>query len=175
MAASSSSPNLKLLIPREVLAAGVQSAASWIDEQQRGLAEPLLIIAILKSSICFVADLIRQIKSPFHLDFIRCSSYGMKGVQKGELQIQGIENLKLKGRRILLVDDMVDSGETLERAKEALLAGGASSVETLVLLSKSSTSVSFVVFEIPTQFVVGYGMDYKEELRGLPHLYTLEE
>ncbi len=175
MAVNSSSPNLKLLIPREVLAAGVQSAAGWIDAQQTEAVEPLLIVAILKSSICFVADLIRQIKTPFHLDFIRCSSYGMKGVHKGELQIQGIENLDLKGRRVLLVDDIVDSGETLQRAKEALLKGGASSVETLVLLSKNSSLASFVVFEIPDQFVVGYGMDYKEELRGLLHLYALQE
>ncbi len=173
MAANLSPPNLKLLIPRDVLAAGVRSAASWID--QTSTKEPLLIIAILKSSICFVADLIRCIQSPFHLDFIRCSSYGMKGAQKGELQIQGLESLNLKGRRVLLVDDIADSGETILRTKEALLEGGAASVETLVLLSKQSSAASFVVFQIPSQFVVGYGMDYKEELRGLPHLYTLQD
>jgi len=139
------------------------------------------IVAILKGSFVFVADLIRQLSGRgLHpvVDFIGISSYGAETVSCGAATLQGQLSLPVQGRRILLIDDILDTGVTLQAATRLLLDNGASEVRTCVLLDKPARRIvpiraDFVGFTIDNVFVVGYGLDYDNRYRHLPYLATL--
>lgn len=169
---------VKPLISKEQIASKIAEIAAEIDRDYADL--DLVIVMVLKGAICFAADLIRAITVPCDLQTVQCSSYGAKGVERGELTILGFDALDIVGRDVLLIDDIFDSGHTLFALGQALQGKKPNSLKTLVLLSRKTPSRTDFRpdrsgFSIGSEFVIGYGLDYKERFRGLPGIFTLEE
>ncbi|MFN2161652.1 MAG: hypoxanthine phosphoribosyltransferase [Candidatus Promineifilaceae bacterium] len=147
--------------------------ADYLDE------EDLLLICVLKGGYVFLADLSRSLNRPHQLDFMGISSYGKGTKSSGAVQI--IMDLKapITDRNVLIVEDIIDSGRTLEYMRQNLLARGPASLRICALLSKPSrreidVPVNYTGFEIPDEFVVGYGLDFAEEYRNLPYIAVLK-
>jgi hypoxanthine phosphoribosyltransferase len=165
------------LISEEEIREKVVALAKELNRHYAG--KQVTIVTILKGAVCFLADLMRELSFPFELEFVTCSSYGMRGTKPGELTLRGFDTLLLEGKTVLLLDDIYDSGKTLSTAATALKEQGAASVETVVLLRKKrqksvGIEPDFVCFDIEDHFVVGYGLDYKESGRGLKGIFTRE-
>ena len=164
---------LDVVFPAEVIAERLESLAQEIAGEQ---LEPLLVIAVLKGSFVFAADLIRALNRAGlepEVDFITLSSYRKNRVSRGSVDILRDVEMDVAGRNVLLVDDVLDSGRTLAFAKDLLSARGAKSIRTCVLLNKKTrravdVSADFRAFECADEFVVGYGMDVAHRYRELP-------
>ncbi|MBS0621295.1 MAG: hypoxanthine phosphoribosyltransferase [Verrucomicrobia bacterium] len=169
----------KELISEERIRKRVAEVASALDAHYQG--REITLVAILKGSICLASDLMRAMKTPCSLEFLRAESYGAAGTLRGELRISGLENLSVASKDLLLVDDIFDTGETLSQIAEALAALQPKSLLSLVLLSKepvkrkTSYRPDYTLFQIENHFVIGYGLDYKELYRGLPGIYQYTE
>lgn len=166
------------LIGKEQIASKISEIAAEIDKEYADL--DLVIVMVLKGAICFAADLIRAMTISCDLQTVQCASYGLSGTKRGELQIFGLDALNIANRDVLLVDDIFDSGHTLSALLEALWKKKPRSLKTLVLLSRSTPQRTDIRpdrsgFSIGSEFVIGYGLDYKERFRGLPGIFTLEE
>jgi hypoxanthine phosphoribosyltransferase len=140
-----------------------------------GPEDRLLIIGILKGSFVFVADLVRRITIPLHVDFVIASSYGAGRSSSGDLRLQYDVTVPLNGRAVLLVEDIVDSGTTLQNLIPKLRARGPSSLEVCALLHKRKIALEprWVGFDAPNEFLVGYGLDLAEDFRHLPYIASL--
>lgn len=141
--------------------------------------EPLLVIGVLTGTFLFFADLIRRLTGPVEIDFIGISSY-RSGTNSGEIQITGSNKAVLKDRRVLVVDDILDGGQTLTTVIRELSAQQPGELKTCVLLEKKERRqvpivADYVGFQIPNHFVVGYGLDYAERYRNLPFVGVLDE
>ena len=137
-----------------------------------------LIVSVLKGSYVFMADLTRAIDVPCNIDFMVVSSYGMGAKTTGEVQIIKDIEQPIDGRDLLIVEDILDSGVTLHYLMQVLKARGANSIRLCTLLSKPArhkvdVKVDYLGFEIPDEFVVGYGLDYAERYRNLPYIGIL--
>jgi hypoxanthine phosphoribosyltransferase len=167
---------LRLVLSQEQITQKIVEVCQKLDQDYLG-KQPVILM-IMKGSICLVADLIRHLHVPNTIEFIQTKSYGERGVERGDLAILGIENLNLSNKDVLVVDDIFDSGKTLQGVLKKIQELRPKSLKSLVLLSKRvSRSISlhpeYVLFEIENQFVVGYGLDYKEHFRGLSGVYAL--
>lgn len=134
--------------------------------------EPLLLVGVLKGAVMVMADLARELKLPIHMDWMAVSSYGSGTQSSGVVRILKDLDSDLTGRRVLIVEDIIDSGLTLSWLLANLQSRGAKSVDILALLRKPDAAkvdvpVKYVGFEIPNKFVVGYGLDYDEKYRNL--------
>lgn len=150
--------------------------AQRINEYYAG--SPLTIVGVMTGSIVLLADLIRQLTMPLRVGVIQASSYRGR-TERGQLVVNADLMLDIAGRDVLLIDDIFDTGHTLLRIVEEMQAFGPMSVRTAVLLRKQGRQeVHFepnvVAFEIPDTFVVGYGLDYRDEYRNLPYVAELE-
>ena len=139
----------------------------------------LLVLGLLKGSFIFLSDLVRQIRRPLQVDFLVASSYGQAMVSSGEVNLVYDPETRLEGRHILLVEDIVDSGRTLNRLMELLSARAPRSLEVCALLHKNIATelrypVKFRGFDAPPEFLVGYGLDHAENFRHLPYIASLE-
>ena len=181
MARPKPAPELKhldhILVSETAIRRRVAALAEEINRAYRG--RDLTVIAIVNGAIVFTADLLRRLRSPLRLDCIRAASYHAGTAAVGKPVI--IDNLKLDlaGRDVLLVDDILDTGNTLSAVRQLLLAKGAATVRTCVLLDKKARRVvpfeaEYVGFEIPNEFVVGYGLDFNEHYRNLPCIGVLK-
>ncbi len=137
----------------------------------------LVIVSLLNGTVLFLADLIRRIELPLHLDFIGVSSYG-SGTEAGELAFTKELSLDVENRDVLLVDDILDTGQTLDRVLAKLRELRPREIKTCVLLEKKSRRLEeieadYVGFDIPDEFVVGYGLDFAEHYRNLPFIGVL--
>ncbi|HWK39925.1 MAG TPA: hypoxanthine phosphoribosyltransferase [Hyphomicrobium sp.] len=157
-----------------------EAIAARLDELARAIAdarlENLLVVAVLKGSFVFAADLIRALHrvglTP-EVDFMTLSSYKKARISSGQVSILRDMDLDVRGRNILIVDDVLDSGRTLAFAKDLLSARGAASIRTCVLLDKQlpravNLEPDYYAFLCPNEFVVGYGMDVAHRYRELP-------
>ena len=138
-----------------------------------------LIVSVLKGSYVFMADLTRQITIPCNIDFMAVSSYGTGTKTTGEVQIIKDIGSKIDGRDLIIVEDILDSGVTLNFLMKILKARGANSIRLCTLLSKPErrkvdVPIDYLGFEIPDAFVVGYGLDYAETYRNLPFIGILK-
>ncbi len=138
-----------------------------------------LVVCILKGSIHFFSDLIREMKGELTIDFMAVSSYGSGTTSSGTLQIKKDLTVDIAGRDVLLVEDIVDSGNTLYNLKKMLLARNPASLQIVTLLDKPDRRVSpvqpeYTGFVIEDEFVIGYGLDYDEEYRNLPYVGVLK-
>jgi hypoxanthine phosphoribosyltransferase len=158
-----------------------------VQRRVRGLAgeitkayEPedrLLVLGLLKGSFVFLADLVRAIRLPLHVDFLVVSSYGDRTTSSGDVRLLYDASTPFAGRAVLLVEDIVDSGLTLERLLPRLEARGPKSLEVCALLHKRVGGLEheprWVGFDAPNEFLVGYGLDYAEDFRHLPYIASL--
>lgn len=138
----------------------------------------LTVVAILNGTVMFLADLIRNLSLPLRLDFIGVSSYG-SGTQSGELVFTKELRLDVRGRDVLLIDDILDTGKTLNRVLSKVRELGPRRIKTCVLLEKDvprleQVTADYVGFSIPNLFVVGYGLDFAERYRNLPFIGVLK-
>ncbi len=139
----------------------------------------LLVLGLLKGSFVFLADLVRQIRRPLHVDFLVASSYGDATESSGNVRLVYDPETKLEGKHIVLVEDIVDSGRTLAKLMELLQARHPASIEICALLHKHIATelhhpTKFVGFDAPHEFLVGYGLDHAENFRHLPYVASLE-
>jgi hypoxanthine phosphoribosyltransferase len=165
----------KILITDEQLARRIKTLAREIERDFRG--REMVVVSLLNGTVLFLADLIRHLNLPLRLDFIGVSSYGA-GTESGELVFTKELRLDVRGRDVLLVDDILDTGKTMSRVLPKLEALKPRRIKTCVLLDKPSRrthdiEADFVGFEIPDFFVVGYGLDFAERYRNLPFVGVL--
>lgn len=168
---------MKVLLSKEQLHDGVAAMAARIEEAYEG--RQLTIVGVLTGSVVLVADLIRHIDQPMRVGVIQASSYRGATTTRGDLIINSELMLDISGRDVLLVDDIFDTGVTLAQVVEKLHDFKPHSVRSAVLLRKQGRQEvdyepDFVAFEIPDEFVVGYGLDYEDMYRNLPYLAALE-
>ena len=139
--------------------------------------DDLLVLGLLKGSFIFVADLVRRIDLPLHVDFLVASSYGSGTTSSGTVNLLYEPKASLKGRAILLVEDIIDSGTTLARLLPQLEEREPSSIEICTLLHKRLVRMEkearWVGFDCPSDFLIGYGLDYSENFRHLPYIGAL--
>ena len=138
----------------------------------------LLVLGLLKGSFIFLSDLVRQINRPLHVDFLVASSYGDATVSSGNVRLVYDPETKLEGKHILLVEDIVDTGRTLNRLMDLLRARNPRSLEICALLHKHIAEelkydTKFVGFDAPHEFLVGYGLDHAESFRHIPYIASL--
>lgn len=169
---------MRILLNEDQLHAGVERLAVEIDRYY-GKQRPLTVVAVMTGSIVLFADLIRRLSMPQRVGVIGASSY-RGGMKSGELTVDAGMLFDVAGREVLLVDDIFDTGQTLDRLVDLIQQQGAVSVKTAVLLHKHrkhevSLRPDFVGFEIPDDFVVGYGLDYRDLYRNLPYLAVLTD
>ncbi|WP_166825195.1 hypoxanthine phosphoribosyltransferase [Thalassoroseus pseudoceratinae] len=142
--------------------------------------EPLTVIGVLTGSLIFLADLVRKIETPTQIGLIQASSYRGTATRPGELSVDFSLLPDITGRNVLLVDDILDTGQTLQRLVAHLQGQTPKTLKTAVLLwKKVRTEVEiqpdYTGFQIPDEFVVGYGLDYNDHYRHLPHIAVLDE
>lgn len=172
---STPSDHLELLISSEEIATRITEVAAQINQDYK--EKNLTLLMIMKGSLCIASDLIRQIQVPCTLEYIRASSYGQNGTKAGELTISGLDHMEIQGRDILLVDDIFETGNTMQKVIQQIRQKNPNSMKTLLLLvkdipRKTDYTPDYTLFHIPDRFVVGYGLDYKEFYRGLPGIYA---
>ena len=165
-----------VLIGETGIAARVREMAADIERDFAG--KDLLAVALLTGTVPFLADLVRHIALPMRLDFMGVSSYGA-GTSPGELVYTKELRLEARDRDVLLVDDILDTGQTLRAVIDKLNALQPRSLKTCVLLEKKSgrtesVTADYVGFEVPDEFVIGYGLDYAERYRNLPFIGVLK-
>jgi len=167
----------RILIHEEQIRKRVLELAREISRDYKG--RDLVIVALLNGTVLFLADLIRHLALPLRLDFIGVSSYG-QGTRSGELVFTKELRLEMRGRHVLLVDDILDTGRTLRRVSAVVRALKPRSLKVCVFLDKKArrtekVHADYVGFEIPDYFVVGYGLDFAERYRNLPFVGVLQE
>lgn len=167
-----------VLIDEEKLQSRIQALAKQIEKDYENL-DDLLLLCVLKGGFLFLADLSRAVKRPHEVDFMAISSYGAGTKSSGAVQI--IMDLKqpIEGRHVLIVEDIIDSGHTLTYMRKNLLARSPASLRIVTLLNKPSrrevdVPVDYIGFDIPDEFVVGYGLDFDEVYRNLPIIAVLK-
>lgn len=166
---------MKILLDENALNDGVERLAAEINEAYGD--SPLTIVGVLTGSVILMADLIRKLQMPLRVGVVQTSSY--EGTERGALTINSEMMLDISGRDVLLIDDIFDTGNTLEEVTQLMISLGPSSLKSAVLLLKTGRQEvdwkpEFVAFDIPDEFVVGYGLDFNDEYRNLPYLACLE-
>ena len=166
----------RILITDAQLAGRVKKMSAEIEDDFRG--REMVVVSLLSGTVMFLADLIRHLSLPLRLDFIGVSSYG-SGTTSGELVFTKELRIDVRGRDVLLVDDILDTGRTMQRVLTKLRPLKPRRIKTCVLLDKPARRVEkvradYVGFEIPDLFVVGYGLDYAERYRNLPFVGVLK-
>lgn len=140
-----------------------------------------IVITVLSGGFIFSADICKRIATPkLQLAFIRASSYGSGTESSGNLKITGLENIDIRDKKVLVIDDILDTGNTMFGIKQALAGMGAKEIKTCVLLDKparrtADITADFAGFEVENKFVVGYGLDYAGDYRTFPEIWTMEE
>lgn len=168
---------LEVLFTEEQLREKVAELGARITADYQG--KNPLIVSVLKGSYVFMADLTRQIDTKCNIDFMVVSSYGSGTKTSGEVQIIKDIGSKIEGRDLIIVEDILDSGVTLSYLMKILEARGVNSIRLCTLLSKPErrkidVPVDYLGFEVPDEFVVGYGLDYDETYRNLPYIGILK-
>ena len=166
----------KVLVTEAQIAERVEELAKEIDIAYAG--KDVLLVGVLKGAVMFMADLSRAIQIPVSMDWMAVSSYGSGTQSSGVVRILKDLDTDVLGRHVLIVEDIIDSGLTLSWLKSNLAARGAASVEIVALLRKPEAAkvdveVMLVGFDIPNEFVVGYGLDYAENYRTLKDVGVL--
>lgn len=176
------SPNLnddieELLYSAEQIDARVKEIGAQISEDYRG--KDLVLVGILRGALVFLSDLSRAVSAPHSWDMVGASSYGSATSSSGRVQITKDVEVNLRGKHVVVIEDIYDSGRTLEAIAELLKVHRPESVRLCALLYKEKSdracnlAIDYVGFTIPDKFVVGYGLDYAEIYRSLPYIGVL--
>jgi hypoxanthine phosphoribosyltransferase len=166
----------RVMLTQEQLNVRLNELAEQIDADYAG--RDLLLVGVLKGAVMVMADLSRRLRTPVEMDWMAVSSYGAGTTSSGVVRILKDLDTDLTGRNVLIVEDIIDSGLTLSWLLSNLRTRGSASVEIAALLRKPEAAkvdveVRYVGFDIPSEFVVGYGLDYAEKYRNLPFVGTL--
>ena len=167
----------EILVTAEQLDQRLNEMAAQIDADYQG--KEILIVGVLRGAVMVMADLSRKLHTPLEMDWMAVSSYGSGTKSSGVVRILKDLDHDVDGRDVLIVEDIIDSGLTLAWLKTNLESRGAKSVKIATALRKPEAlkvdvKVSYVGFDIPDEFVVGYGLDYAEKYRNLPFVGTLK-
>jgi hypoxanthine phosphoribosyltransferase len=170
---------MNVLLDATAIQARVAEMAGEIEADHPGIDE-ILMVCVLKGGFVFIADLTRSMSTRVTIDFIAVSSYGAGTKSSGEVRFQKDLDTSLEDRDVVLVEDIVDTGLTLKYLQEILRSRAPRSLRTACLLSKPSrrqvsVPVEYIGFTIEDHFVVGYGLDFAERYRNLPHIAVLQE
>ena len=174
MTVLSSQQEIDILITEAEIAARTNNLARQITDHYKG-TEQLVVVGLLRGSFVFIADLVRRLALPVEVDFMTVSSYCNDTVSSRQVRIiQDLETV-IKNRDVLIVEDIVDTGHTLSQVQKILLTRSPKSLSICTLLNKPSrrevdVDVDWVGFDIPDAFVIGYGIDYAQQGRNLPHI-----
>ncbi len=168
----------EILISEEALKAKIAELGAKITEDYKG--KELLLVCVLKGAVIFVSDLMRHIDLPLDIDFMAISSYGSETKSSGVVRILKDLNTGIEGKHVLIVEDIIDSGLTLSYLVDNLRSRGPESVEICTILDKPERrsidlDIKYTGFQVPDEFVVGYGLDYAEKYRNLPYIAVLKE
>ncbi len=168
----------EILVPEEDLARRVRELAAQVSEDYAG--RDVLLIGVLKGAVFFLSDIMRSLTIPCEVDFMAISSYGSATQSSGVVRILKDLDTAIDGRDVLIVEDIVDSGLTLQYLLRNLAARHPASLEVCALLIKPGarrvdTTPKYVGFELPDEFVIGYGLDHAERYRNLPYVATLKQ
>lgn len=171
------SEKISVLINEQDVNAKIKEIAEQISKDYEG--KEITLICILKGSVFFVCELAKRITVPVTLDFMSVSSYGPGTESSGRVKIVKDLDESIEGRDILIVEDIIDSGRTLSHLMTLLSARKPNSIKLCTLLDKPdrrvvSVDVDYTCFEIPDEFVVGYGLDYDQKYRNLPYVGVVE-
>ena len=171
------SEKISVLINEQDVNAKIKEIAEQISKDYEG--KEITLICILKGSVFFVCELAKKITVPVTLDFMSVSSYGSGTESSGRVKIVKDLDESIEGRDILIVEDIIDSGRTLSHLMTLLSARKPNSIKLCTLLDKPdrrvvSVDVDYTCFEIPDEFVVGYGLDYDQKYRNLPYIGVVE-
>ncbi len=169
--------NFTKYLSRHEIDAAIQSIAARINQDYEG--QEVVLVGVLKGAILFMADLIRHLKVPTEVEFVRLSSYGKARTSSGTVTILKDIHADIRNKHVLIVEEIIDSGRTLKFLFERLKSAGPASVEIVTLLDKESkrvvdVPVKYVGRTIDDQFLVGYGLDLEERSRNLPDIYYLK-
>ncbi len=167
---------LRKIIDAAEIDRAVRRIARQVNRDYR--RETPVLVGVLKGSFMFLADLVRRLRIPAEIEFVRVASYGPKTEPAAEIRLTKDVELPLEGRHVLIVEDITDTGFTLRFLLDHLKSKGASSVKTCVLLDKPSrrkviVPIDYVGFTVPDTFVVGYGIDWNEQHRQRPSVYRI--
>lgn len=168
---------IKVIIPKRELDKRIRELGAKISKDYSG-REPILI-GILKGSFIFLADLVRQIKIPHQVDFIAVASYGQEIVGSGAVKLMKDLSVNIEGKDVIIIEDIVDTGLTLNFIRKNLLLRNPKTLEIVALLDrkerrKTDVSIKYTGFTVPNEFVVGYGLDLGERYRNLPYIARIE-
>ena len=165
----------QVLIDAATIERRVDELAAEINKDYKDIKEPLILVGVLKGSFIFLADLCRKLRIPHVVDFIAISSYGTGGTTQGNVRMLMDIREDMSGRDVLIVEDILDSGNTLAYLQRNFATRGANSVKIATFLDKPERhkielKLDYMGFKIPDVWVVGYGLDYKEKYRTLPYI-----
>ena len=172
-------PSFRVLLSAEQIHARIQALGAEIDRDYPG-GEPVYLIGVLKGACIFLADLARAMKAPARLEFIGISSYGKGQTSSGQVRLTKDLDVPIEGQHVIVVEDILDTGITLTYLMKLLAQRKPKSLRIATLLDKperrrSPVKADYVGFEIPDEFVVGYGLDYAEDYRNLKDLCVMRE
>ena len=167
----------KILFTEEVIKARVKELAKEISRDMKD--DDLIVLTVLKGGMMLAADLVRELDFSVTLDFIAVSSYYSGTVSTGNVQIKKDTDINMSGKKVLIVEDIVDSGNTLAHLVKLFELRGATQVRICTLLNKparrtAQVDVQYIGFTVPDEFVVGYGLDYNQQYRNLPYIGVLK-
>lgn len=168
----------KILIDEKQIQAKTKELGQQIMQDYKG--KDLLVICVLKGAVLFMSDLVQHIEIPLEMDFMAVSSYGNATHSSGEVRIIKDLDSSIENKDLLIVEDIVDSGLTLNYLVNLLKSRGVKSLKICSLLEKPDNKVSkvhvdYIGFQVPDEFVVGYGLDYAQKYRNLPYIGVLKE
>ncbi|MBQ7678162.1 MAG: hypoxanthine phosphoribosyltransferase [Lachnospiraceae bacterium] len=171
------SDNIKVLLPEEELVKRISELGAQISEDYAG--EEIVLVCILKGACFFACELAKRITAPVTIDFMATSSYGAGTVSTGEVMIKKDLDVSVDGKNVLIVEDIIDSGHTLQFLSNLFADRHAKSIKLCAMLDKPErrevdVTMDYIGFTIPDAFVVGYGLDYDQKYRNLPYIGVVE-
>jgi hypoxanthine phosphoribosyltransferase len=168
----------QVLLDEETIQQRVQAVADQVSADYRD-KEQIVLVGVLKGSFIFLADLARRLTVPHHVDFVAVSSYGAQGASSGAVRLIMDTRAPITGQHVIVVEDIMDTGYTLDYLLRSFAARQPASLKSCVLLSKPErrqvdVEVDYLGFEIPNVWVVGYGLDFADRFRTLPYIAALK-
>lgn len=168
----------KILFTREELNEKTKELGRQITRDYKG--KDLLVISLLKGAFVFTADLVREIDLPVEIDFMTTSSYGHEEHSSGKVKLISDISAVVEARDILIVDDIIDSGYTMEKVRDYILSKNPKSVKICTMLDKPSRrkvdlDPDYIGYSIPDLFIVGYGLNYGDHYRNIPYIFSFED
>lgn len=167
-----------VLLTEEALQTRIQELADMISEKYKDAEQDLILVCVLKGAVFFLTDFVRKLSIPAEMEFMAVSSYGNSTTSSGVVRILKDLDKEIADRDVLVVEDIIDSGLTLSWLLKNLRGRGPKSLEVITLLRKPEVQTAQidlldVGFDIPNEFVIGYGLDYAERYRDIPYVGTL--